>query len=243
VPGSANATSPPRDDVPGVLERILIDCIQTMPVDAGAIAVMTLGGHRGTAYATDLTVSEIEELQFTIGEGPGVDAFMQRRAVAVPDLEDRSQAEKRWSGYGPAVLQLGYRAVFAFPVHIGSIGLGTLTLFSHDPTELSTENLRGAARAADAAAIGLLDLVANDGEPPSIAPGMPAMAGANVRSDEPYFRSVVHQASGMIMIQLGVEVAEALSRLRAFAFAQGRSVTDVARDVVARRLRFNPGDV
>jgi hypothetical protein len=128
-------------------------------------------------------------------------------------------------------------------VQIGSIGLGTLTLFSHDPTELSTENLTGAARAADAAAIGLLDLVANDGERASISPGMPAMAGASAPSDEPYFRSVVHQASGMIMIQLGVEVAEALSRLRAFAFAEGRGLTDVARDVVARRLRFNPGDV
>ena len=65
----------------------------------------------------------------------------------------------------------------------------------------------------------------------------------NDRKERGGFRSVVHQASGMIMIQLGVEIYEALSRLRAFAFAEGRSVTDVARDVVARALRFNPGDV
>ena len=243
MPGSTDAASPAHGDARGVLQRIVIDCIQTMPVDAGAIAVMTLGGHRGTAYATDATVSEIEELQFTIGEGPGVDAFTQRRAVLVTDLAERRQAEKRWPGYGPAVLELGYRAVFAFPVQIGATGLGTLTLYSHDRTEFSAEDLARAARAADAAASGLLDLVANDGEPPSIVAGMPAVARATAQSDEPYFRSVVHQASGMIMIQLDVEIAEALSRLRAFAFAEGRSVTDVARDVVGRRLRFNPTDV
>jgi hypothetical protein len=238
------AISPAHGDAVGVLARILVDCLQTMPVDAGAIAVMTPGGHRGTAYATDAAVSDIEELQFTIGEGPGVDAFLQRRAVLVNDLADHRDSETAWSGYGSAALELDYRAVFAFPLRIGSIGLGTLTLYAHEPVELSAEDVARVTRFADAAAICLLDLVAKDGDPPSIATGMPtAIVGANAPSDEPYFRSVVHQASGMIMIQLGIEIAEALSRLRAYAFAEGRSVTDVAREVVARKLRFSPSDV
>ena len=44
----------------------------------------------------------------------------------------------------------------------------------------------------------------------------------------------------MITVQLGVTAAVALVRLRAFAYAHDRRLRDVARDVVARRLRFDP---
>jgi hypothetical protein len=50
---------------------------------------------------------------------------------------------------------------------------------------------------------------------------------------------VVHQATGMITIQLGISLAEALLRLRAHAYASGRAVSAIAADVVDRRLRFD----
>jgi hypothetical protein len=50
----------------------------------------------------------------------------------------------------------------------------------------------------------------------------------------------VHQAAGMASAQLGVSVDEALLRLRTQAFADDRQVADLARDVVDRRLRFDP---
>ena len=43
----------------------------------------------------------------------------------------------------------------------------------------------------------------------------------------------------MIAAQLEVSVGDALIRLRAHAFGNDRPLTDVARDVVARRLRFD----
>jgi hypothetical protein len=42
----------------------------------------------------------------------------------------------------------------------------------------------------------------------------------------------------MVAVQLGMEVADAEARLRAHAYAVNRSVVDVARDVVRRRLRL-----
>ena len=48
----------------------------------------------------------------------------------------------------------------------------------------------------------------------------------------------VYQAQGMVMVDLGVSLAEALVRLRAHAFVEGRPVGDVARDIVAGRLRL-----
>ena len=52
------------------------------------------------------------------------------------------------------------------------------------------------------------------------------------------FHFVVHNAAGMISVQLGVSITEALVRLRAAAFAKNRMVHDVAADVVSRRMRF-----
>ena len=51
-------------------------------------------------------------------------------------------------------------------------------------------------------------------------------------------RAEVGQATGMLVAQLGVEPTEALVRLRAHAYATNRSATDVARDILDRRLRL-----
>jgi hypothetical protein len=70
--------------------------------------------------------------------------------------------------------------------------------------------------------------------PPGVLP-IELEAGAD-------FQYVVHQASGMVAVQLGVGVGEALVRLRAYAFAQDCPLTAVAGDVVGRRLRFDVKD-
>jgi hypothetical protein len=44
----------------------------------------------------------------------------------------------------------------------------------------------------------------------------------------------------MLTVQLGVTAAEALTRLRAYAYTQDRRLADVASDIVARRLRLYP---
>ena len=54
------------------------------------------------------------------------------------------------------------------------------------------------------------------------------------------FHYVVHQASGMVAAQLDVSVGQALIHLRAYAFGNDRPLSEVAEDVVARRLRFGP---
>jgi hypothetical protein len=54
--------------------------------------------------------------------------------------------------------------------------------------------------------------------------------------------SEIHQATGMVIAQLSVAPRIAYLRLRAYAFASDRPLTDVARDVIARRLRFDPDD-
>ena len=60
------------------------------------------------------------------------------------------------------------------------------------------------------------------------------------RDDPTAHQAQVHQATGMILVQLGVGAEAAFARLRAYAYAHDRRLGDVARDVVERRLRFAP---
>jgi hypothetical protein len=52
------------------------------------------------------------------------------------------------------------------------------------------------------------------------------------------FHFAVHNAAGMVSVQAGISVAEALIRMRAFAFSHDRLLADVAEDVIDRRLRL-----
>ena len=183
---------------------------------------------RADRCARPTTVSTlIEELQYTLGEGPCIDAHRQHTPVAEPDLAD--PATVRWAEFARSAVEAGARAVFGFPVSVGDVHLGALNLYRDRPGPLTADQHADALVVADVAARAIMTMQAA-AEPGELAPELEASGN---------FRFVVHQAAGMASVQLGVPVAEALIRLRAHAFSSGRSVSDVADDVVARRFRFD----
>ena len=182
---------------------------------------MSEGGNQMRAAASDPASDAIEELQFSFGEGPCIDSFTTRRPVLAPDL--LAAAGDKWFGYTPAAHQLGVRAVFAFPLQRGAARLGVLDVYRNQIGSLSD---READQAASFAAVAFQTLVDAQGVAP---PGGGLDSVAVTRLE-------VFQAQGMVTIQLGVSLDEAMARLRAHAYAQGRSLDDVASDVVARRL-------
>jgi hypothetical protein len=182
---------------------------------------------RGSACTTDEVSAVIERLQFDLGEGPCVDAHQQGQPVLEPDLAE--PATPRWLAFAGPAVEAGARAVFAFPLRVGAIRLGSLDLYYDQPGSLSDTEHADALVMADITAQALLAMQA--GAPP----GMLA-AELEAGSD---LRDVVHQASGMVAAQLEVDVGQALVRLRAYAFGNDRHLVDVARDVVARGLRFD----
>ncbi len=188
------------------------------------------GGPRGSICTTDAVSALIEELQFTLGEGPCVDAHREQRPVVEPDLADPDVS--RWASFSPPVLASGVRAVFGFPASVGDVRVGALNLYRDRPGPLTEDQHADAALIAGLAARAIIEMQA-EAEPGVL--GAELEVGTN-------FQFVVHQAAGMVAVQLGVDVAEATLRLRAHAFGTGRLVADVARDVVARRLRFDPSD-
>jgi hypothetical protein len=207
-------------------------CVRMLGVSGAGISMVTKTGNRGVVCATDDRASRIEDMQLTSGVGPCIDAVQSGSPILVSDLEDPGDIDvSRWAAFGETVRDAGVRAVFAFPLRIGAITVGAMDLYRDTIGDLSAGEMSAALLAADAAAIALLhlDTDGDDAFEPS----------ADTRAD---YRLHVHQATGMVSVQLKVPVEEALLRLRARAFATGRSVSDVAADVVARRLRFDGED-
>ena len=176
---------------------------------------------------TDDISKVVEELQYALGEGPCVDAHQLGRPVLEPDLAEPSTP--RWAAFTGPALDAGVRAIFGFPLRVGAVRLGALNLYCDRPGPLTAEQHADALVAADVATHAILALQAN------APPGQLAVE-LETGSD---FRYVVHQATGMVAVQLDVSVGHALIRLRAYAFGNERPLEDVAHDVVARVLRFD----
>lgn len=213
-------------------DRLCEACVRLFTIDAAAISLVFNGVNTGTLGASDERAREYDELQFTLGEGPCVDSVMQRRAVLVTDLGSAEfAAGSRWPAFCPAMLARGVRGIYAVPVLVAGQYVGALDMFRAAPGSLSEHDLTGALIAAELAELPLLDLIGdspgNEADDPDSNEWVDL--GAVTRAE-------VSQATGMLVGQLDVTPAEALVRLRAHAFAAGRSASEVARDILEGRL-------
>jgi hypothetical protein len=183
---------------------------------------------------TDEVGRQLADLQLTLGEGPLLDASASSGPVLASDLAD-AESGARWPAFASAAGMAGAAAVFVFPLVIGAIRAGVLGLYRDRPGPLSDFQLGDALVFADTATMLLLD--AQDGATGSTGPGDgPGGQPAGLAS----YRAEIDQATGMLTEQLGVSITDAFIRLRAYAYGNDIQLADVARDIVARRLRLFP---
>ena len=181
---------------------------------------------------TDAVSEQLADLHLTLGEGPSLDASTYGAPVLASDLDDRDAA-RRWPAFAPAARQAGAAAVFAFPLRIGAIRAGVMGLYRDRPGSLSRFQLGDALTLADTATLLLLDssgAAAGGPEAGSGPAGQPA--------DLALHRAEIDQATGMLTEQLGVGIMDAFARLRAYAYAHDIRLAELARDIVARRVRL-----
>jgi hypothetical protein len=147
---------------------------------------------RGSLCTTNAVSHLIEELQYTLGEGPCVDAYRQDQVVAEPDLAE--PAGSRWLAFTPPALEAGVRAVFGYPMRVGSVRLGALNLYRDRASPLTDDQHADALVLADVAARWVLEAQAG-------APLDTVAAELEIGAD---FHFAVHNAAGMISVQLGM---------------------------------------
>jgi len=217
--------------------RICQACLAVLPVTRAAVTVMAGVDRQEPIWASDEVASHLDALQFGLGEGPCVEAFSEGHPVLVADLAEFTA--RRWPMFADAARRTPVRALFVLPLQAGAIVIGVLDLYRDEPGMLSADELAAALRTADALLWALLGLRSGpaDGDRRR-GDGGGVVDPHGWLSGSPLNHVAVYQATGMVMVQLALSPEAALSRLRAAAFVQGRAVDEVARDVVARRLRF-----
>jgi hypothetical protein len=199
---------------------------------AGAGAALSMVSDRGApepVFATDTRSDGLEELQATLGQGPCVEALTGNAPVLAEDLADAGTLA-RWPDLAPAALERGVAAIFAVPVSSGAVRVGVLSLYRDHALRLSADEPEVWLLYADAVLMLALDACGG------LAPGAVELVGRGFTER----RAEIHQAAGMISVQLRVSVTDALVALRARAYAEARPISKVAADVVARRLSFVP---
>lgn len=212
-----------------VIRLLCLACVDLLDVNGAGVSVMTDADGGGMVAASGDLAAHVEEWQFSLGEGPCKDAYRGGRPIMVADIAaDGSGDVARWPVFAGLIRQAGIQAIFAFPLLIGSTTVGVLDIFRDRSGLLSGEQIGVASAFADLTGTFLAAALSTVAD----------RAGV-----EPVYQHEVHQATGMVSSQLGISVVEALVRLRARAFADGRTVSDLAGDVVARRVRFYREDI
>ena len=208
--------------------KLCAACVEVLAVSGAGITIMG-GDQAGPICVSDPSVAALEDLQFTMGEGPCRDAFRTGISVHAPRLDMGAIA--RWPSFVSLARESGVGAVFAYPLTTTGARVGVLTLYQNDEGELTSAQHDDSLALAAVLTETVLSLQA-DAPADTLAPGL---------DDAVQYRAQIYQASGMVAIQLSIPAPEALVRMRAYAFANDVTVAEIAASIVARRLRL-PND-
>ncbi len=215
-------------DLGAGLDRLCVAATHDLRLSGVAVTVMTSAGFQAVAGASDDSSKSLEELQFSLGEGPGCDAFATGRPVLVPDLD---AAFARWPGYAPAVIRAGVCAVYTFPLQLGAMRFGVLTFYAAKTSTLGAPELTLCMIFAEIATELLLESSV-DGPPGGSDEGPEGGSDEGGLGSAIHFRTEIYQAQGMVMVALGVSLVEALARMRAHAFSSGQDLKDLALGII-----------
>jgi GAF domain len=206
---------------------LCLACVDVLPVTGAGLVLMS--GHRSLDFiaVSDAVSESVQEMEYALGEGPCVTAYLTKRPVFDPDLAGKGATE--WPEFRRVALATGIHAAFGFPLCIGRICIGTLNLYNDRAGPLTDGQIADAVVVAEFATRAVL---AWQGAAP---PGVLAWQLKQARNHG----VEVHQATGRISRQVEISVDDALVLLRAYAFSHDRPLGDVAREVASGHLRLD----
>ena len=207
--------------------RLCEACVMSLPVHRAGISVHVDGVGLEVLCGSDYLAERVEWVQVSLGEGPAWEAVASGGPVIVADF---AHVDGRWPVFSSEASASGVGSMLAVPLQVGAIKVGVLDLYRDDAQPLDAQDFADAMAVASLVTAILLTVGRTGRISEALGPWW----------DQPLSTREVHQATGMIMAQLGVDAKDAYVRLQAFAYADRRLIDDVAHDVVARRLRFDP---
>ena len=219
-----------RETARSTTARLCAACVEVLQVTGAGITIMG-GDQAGPICVSDPSVAALEDLQYTIGEGPCRDAFQTRR-IGARAADWTMGASARWPSFVDLAQASGIGAVFAYPLLAAGVeGRRADDLPAHGGSAHAAAQHDDSLAVAEVLTETVLSLQ-DDAPAGTLAAGL---------DDAVAYRAEIYQASGMVAIQLSIPTAEALVRIRAHAFANDRTSPRSPPTSSSRRLRL-PND-
>jgi len=203
-----------------------VGCVSVLGVDHLVVSLVVEGRSTEQLWSSGTVGASFEDLQFTLGQGPGPDALRTSQAAVEHDVAAVGVA--RWPALVPAMAHLPIGALFCLPLALGGITVGVLTALRASPGPMSGQEMDDALGLTSALTLQFLG-----------GSGTRFESWLDAQPDGELHRAVVHQATGMLSVQLALPLGESLLRLRAYAYSHDRSIMEAAEDIVSRRLRLD----
>lgn len=195
---------------------------QVVGADGAAIALGSSPSTRSLLAVTDRNAEQLEDLQNMIGEGPSIKALRGEGPAVLAGVAEHATP---WPAFLTVLLERTAGrpppAIYAFPMRPQQAVLGVLTAHQngHSGLRVDLDQAQFLANTVAVAVLGELD------------PG-------SARPERWLVRDRISQATGMVIVQLGLPPDDALAVLRAHAYAHDVTLSEVSRRVLDRSLRF-----
>jgi len=204
-------------------DRLCRAASSALGCDGGAITLAYTRVERVTLSTTDEVALMLEQIQDVVGQGPGPEAFTTGLYCRY-DLLAAPGKDPRWPLLeSESLTTLAPLVVHAIPLGGGTeqvVGVLTLHQLGRN-RDIDVSGALVVARVVMAALVGDVGSMQDTSEGPWSE------------------RAQVHQATGMVVAQLGLPEADVLALLRAHAFSHDQSVATTARSVIERQLEFS----
>jgi GAF domain-containing protein len=206
-------------DVIDLLTGLTDRCVNLLGVAAAGVMLASPEGDLRLVASSSEAMRILEVFELQAQEGPCLDAFRTGEAV---EHENLRAGAGRWPQFSTAALDAGFQSAFALPLRLRDVTIGALNLFHVEQTPMDQTDLIVARAFADLAAISVLQHRA---------------AAETQRLNEQLAgalssRIVIEQAKGVVSERVGVDLAEAFSRLRHYARNNNLRLTDVAQAAI-----------
>ena len=206
-------------DVVDLLTGLADRCVSLLGVSAAGVMLASPAGGLGLVASSSEAMRLLELFELQAQEGPCLDAFRTGERV---EQENLVAGSGRWPSFAAAAMEAGFRSALALPLRLREVTIGALNLLSTTGTPLAEADIIVARAFADLAALSIIQ--------------HQAAAEAQLLNEQLSgaltSRVVIEQAKGVISERASVDLAEAFSRLRAYARNRNLRLTEVAQAAI-----------
>ena len=212
-----------RLSLEGLLTRVATYAVQAIPGADGAGLTLLEEDRADTVVATAAFVSEIDDIQYGMKQGPCITAAKEGRTIISGSLG----ADPRWPRFGGSVARRGVHSVVSLPLLTPDGVVGAMNVYAHAKDSFDD-------RAAELGEI-------------FAAPAAIAVQNAQVLAQTRRLatslqtaleiRGVIDRAVGILMSRTGGTEQQALDRLRSLSQQEHHKLAAVARQIVDEAVR------